>query len=207
MKKFFLLSFLLILLFCIFIFALMHAYSKTMFNNISNDFLRLHIVANSDSKEDQMLKYEIRDVVLQYMQPYLNNVSSKESAIQMLNTHMDELCTITNDIAKQKGYDLPIKISISKSYFPAKSYGNITLPEGNYDALKIEIGKSEGQNWWCVMYPSLCVIDSSNLKFDYNSDKLLDKNLNTEEYSLITKSNSSKALKFKFKLIELFENL
>lgn len=207
MKKSLLLSLLLIFLFCTFIFTLMLSYSKTMFNNISNDFLRLHIIANSDSKEDQMIKYEIRDAVLQYMSPYLENVSDKNSAIEILNKHIDELEKIATNISEKNGYNLPINLSISNCYFPAKTYGNITLPEGNYDALKIEIGKSEGQNWWCVMYPCLCIIDSSNSEFSYTSEKMISNKLGIEEYSLITESDDSKALKFKFKLVELFENL
>lgn len=207
MKKFFYLSTIFFFLFCTFILSLMYSYSKTMFRNISNNLLRLHIVANSDSTEDQIMKYKIRDEVLNYLKPYLSSVKDKETAIQIINKHMPELKILTSDIAKKNNYNYPINISISSSYFPAKSYGNITLPEGSYDALKIDVGNSSGQNWWCVMYPCLCSVDSSSHNLSYNTDETLLSSLGSEEISLITDSNHSKPLKFKFKLIELFENL
>lgn len=207
MKKLFVIIFILFFLFCTFIFSLMNSYSKTMFSNISNSFLRLHIIANSDSTEDQMIKYEIRDSILEYLSPYLQEVNSKESAIEILNNHMTEINTLATNITKKHNSNLTINTSISSSYFPAKSYGNVTLPEGYYDALKIEIGNSSGQNWWCVMYPCLCLVDPSTSDFTYKSDDLLSSKLGNEEISLITESDNSKLFKFKFKLLELFENL
>ena len=197
MKKIFLLFITLLILFCTFILVMADSYSKTMFKKISNNFLRLHIVANSDSTEDQMIKYEVRDAVISYMSKYLENVNSKESAIKELSLHADEIQNMSQEIIKKHQLDYPVKISIRQSYFPTKTYGNITLPEGKYDALKIEIGNASGQNWWCVMYPCLCTIE--------NVDNY--KDLEAEEYSLISDTSNSKSLKIKFKLIELFENL
>lgn len=207
MKKSLLKSMILFFLFCIFIFTLMYSYSKTMFNDISKNFFRLHIIANSDSTEDQIIKYEIRDSILEYMTPFLKNANNKNDVIDIFNNHMDEIYQIVIAVTKEHQFDRPVKIYISKSHFPAKTYGNIILPEGSYDALKVEVGNAQGQNWWCVMYPCLCILDTNNSSMDYYADDLLSKNLGKEEFSLITDSYSSKPLKFKFKLIELFENL
>ena len=92
-------------------------------------------------------------------------------------------------------------------YFTTKEYSEIILPEGYYDALKIELGESKGQNWWCVMFPSLCIIDSNNLNFSKSSEQLLQENLSEEELSIISNNNTTPDIKIKFKLIELFENL
>ena len=189
-KNFFLKLSLIFLLITIFIFISARSYSKNMFKNISNNFLRLHVVANSDSTEDQILKYKIRDAVIDYMKPYFSNITN-----------------LAKKIATDNGYTYPVTVFIGNFYFPTKEYSEIILPEGYYDALKIELGDAKGQNWWCVMFPSLCIIDSNNLNFSESSEQLLQENLSEEELSIISNSNATPDIKIKFKLIELFENL
>ncbi|MBO5349726.1 MAG: stage II sporulation protein R [Clostridia bacterium] len=191
----------------IFIFISAKSYSNTMFKNISNSFLRLHIIANSDSTEDQMVKYKIRDAIIEYMSPYFDGVSSKDDALTILNNHINEIYNIALDVASSNGYYYPITVSVGNFYFPTREYDTITLPEGYYDALKIELGESKGQNWWCVMFPSLCILESSDSDFSDDSKKILQENLNSEEYSIISNEKKSVDLKIKFKLIELFENI
>lgn len=206
--KNFLLKFFIVLFFLfIFIFVSAKSYSQFMFDNISDNFLRLHIVANSDSTEDQMLKYKIRDSVIEYLQPLFQNVNSKEEALMILKNHTKELTDLSYEISHSFGYNYDINVSVGNYYFPRKIYSKITLPEGYYDALKIDIGKSEGQNWWCVMFPSLCIMDTTNCSFSEDSDKLLQENLGNEEYNIITNPDDHAPLKIKFKLIELFENI
>lgn len=191
----------------IFIFLSAKSYSKTMFKNISNNFLRLHIIANSDSTDDQILKYKIRDAVIQYITPYFGSVKTKNDALKVLNDHINEIYNIASDVASSNGYYYSITVSVGNFYFPTREYDEITLPEGYYDALKIELGESKGQNWWCVMFPSICLIDSTEQNFQDNSKELLQQNLAAEEYSIICNENKSVDLKIKFKLIELFENI
>lgn len=200
----FLIVFFLIL---IFIFISAKSYSNIMFENISNNFLRLHIVANTDSTEDQILKYNIRDAVLEYINPLFENIKDKESALNILTCHINEIQIIASNIAVSSGFNYPITVSVGNFYFPTKNYSKITLPEGHYDALKIELGKADGQNWWCVMFPSLCLLDTNHLSFSKSADKVLNENLSSEEYSVISNVDSSKDIKIKFKLIELFENI
>lgn len=199
--------FILFILFITFIFISAKTYSEKMFKNISDNFLRLHIVANSDSTEDQMLKYEIRDAIIEYFNSYLKNVNTKDEAISILSEHIADIYEIASNVQKENGFNYPINVSINKSYFPTKDYSNIILPEGYYDALKIEIGNADGQNWWCVMFPSLCLIDTNDYSFSDSSDKVLQNNLSEEEYSIVSTDKPSADIKIKFKLIELFENI
>lgn len=199
--------FIILFLFFAFVFCLAKSYADTIFTNISDNFLRLHVIANSDTTEDQMLKYEIRDTILNYISPYLKNANSKQEAIDILNKNINEIYKLSYNVLENHNLDYPLKISVSNSKFPTKDYSNIVLPEGNYDALKVEIGDAKGQNWWCVMFPSICIIDSTNCNFNEESNQLIKENLDTEEFSIITKNNSSSNIKIKFKLIELFENI
>ena len=190
----------------IFIFISAISYSKIMFKNISSNFLRLHIIANSDSTEDQILKYKIRDSVINYMQPYFKNVTNKDDALCILNEHLDGIYNVASTTAISNGFSYPINVSIGNFYFPTKEYESIRLPEGYYGALKIELGNATGQNWWCVMFPSLCIIDTNNCQFSNQSNEILENNLSSEEYSIISDYDKEN-VKIKFKLIELFENI
>ena len=199
-KNFFLKLSLIFSLITIFIFISARSYSKNMFKNISNNFLRLHVVANSDSTEDQILKYKIRDAVIDYMKPYFSNINTKKDALEILNSQKNNITNLAKKIATDNGYTYPVTVFIG-------NFSEIILPEGYYDALKIELGDAKGQNWWCVMFPSLCIIDSTNLNFSESSEQLLQENLSEEELSIISNSNATPDIKIKFKLIELFENL
>ena len=206
-KNFFLKLSLIFLLITIFIFISARSYSKNMFKNISNNFLRLHVIANSDSTEDQILKYKIRDAVIDYMKPYFSNINTKNDALNILNLQKNNINDLATKITTENGYNYPVNVSIGNFYFPTKEYSEIILPEGYYDALKIELGNAKGQNWWCVMFPSLCIIYSNNLSFSESSEQLLQENLSEEELSIISNTNTTPDIKIKFKLIELFENL
>ena len=207
LRKFFSYVFLLLILFVTFIFILAKSYSDAVFNSISDNFVRLHIVANSDSTEDQILKYEIRDAVINYLSPFLENARDKNDAQNIISAHIDDISCISNQIIVSKNLSYPINVSVGKFKFPTRDYSEFVLPEGNYDALKIDIGEAHGQNWWCVMFPSICIPDSNNIFTKNNSTDLLADTLDSEEFSIITKNSSSTEVKIKFKIIEIFENL
>ena len=155
----------------------------------------------------KILKYKIRDAVIDYMKPYFSNINTKKDALEILNSQKNNITNLAKKIATDNGYTYPVTVFIGNFYFPTKEYSEIILPEGYYDALKIELGDAKGQNWWCVMFPSLCIIDSTNLNFSESSEQLLQENLSEEELSIISNSNATPDIKIKFKLIELFENL
>ena len=180
------------------------SYVSAVSNNISNSVFRLHVIANSDSDEDQKLKYIVRDNLIQYMNTLTKNITSKEDAIKIAKEHEQDFYNIAIKTIKDNGYDYDVKIEIGNSYFPTKYYGDISLPAGYYDALKVEIGESAGQNWWCVMFPPLCFVDMSTGIVPDESKQTMKDNLPEEEYALISESNNNSNLSFKFKLIEFF---
>ncbi len=181
------------------------SYAQAVSSNISDSVFRLHVIANSDSDEDQNLKYKVRDALLNYMNDICSNCSSKEEAIEIVSTYQDNFKQVALNTIKDNGYDYSVNIEIGNFEFPTKQYGDISLPAGFYDALRVEIGQAEGRNWWCVMFPSLCFVDvSSGIVPDYSKEELQDA-LSEEEYSIIS-NNSNNEIKFKFKLIEFFAN-
>lgn len=192
------------LLFIIYIALSIFSYSNATCFNISNSVFRLHVIANSNSKEDQNLKYAVRDELIKYMNSISENVSSKEEAIKLVNEHKNEFYNIAKEVINNNGFDYEVNIKIGNFSFPTKTYGDISLPAGYYDALKVEIGTASGQNWWCVMFPSLCFIDVSEGIVPDESKKDLQNNLDDEEYNLI--SSDKLEYKLKFKLVEFFEN-
>lgn len=194
-------------LFICFLIILIKNYSDHVFGSISNNFFRLHIVANSDSTEDQVIKYEIRDSILNYISPELKNSKSKDEALRIIQSNIPAFYDLSNNILSKHNVNYSVNISVGNYNFPTKDYSNFVLPEGNYDALKIELGNASGQNWWCVMFPSICIIDNSTFSTQDSTNDILENSLDSEELSIISKDTDSPDIKIKFKLIELFENL
>ncbi len=193
------------LLLFIYIIVCAISYVEAVSSDISDSVFRLHVIANSDSDEDQSLKYKVRDSLLNYMNNICTNCSSKEEAINTVSVHQDEFKQVALETIKNEGYSYNINIEIGNFEFPTKHYGDISLPAGFYDALKIEIGEAKGRNWWCVMFPSLCFIDVSSGIVPEESKEELQKTLSEEEYSIIS-DTSNYGIKFKFKLLEIFTN-
>lgn len=204
-SKFFPIIIIIISLFA-FIFVSAMSYTNAVFNNISDSVFRLHVIANSDSEEDQNLKYLVRDAVISYMNSICKDTNSKDEAIKIANNHKNEFYNIARQVITENGYDYSVKIEIGNFKFPTKNYGDISLPSGNYDALKIEIGEAKGQNWWCVMFPPLCFVDVTSGVVPEESKNIMQDNLSSEEYVLISNTNDTN-IKLKFKLIEIFKSL
>ena len=181
------------------------SYVEAVSTDISDSVFRLHVIANSDSDEDQALKYKVRDNLLKYMNNICSNCSSKQEAINLVTEHKEEFKQVALDTIKEEGYSYNVKINIGNFEFPTKQYGDISLPAGYYDALRVEIGEAKGRNWWCVMFPSLCFIDVSSGIVPEESKEELQNVLSDEEYSIIS-DNSDNGIKLKFKLIEFFAN-
>ena len=198
-KKIILLTFLLF----VYVFLSAQSYATAISNNLSTAVFRLHVLANSNSDEDQNLKLKVRDSLLNYMNGLCSNCSTKQEAISIANEHKDDFQKIAEQTIKENGYDYTAKINIDNFYFPTKNYGDISLPAGYYDALRVEIGEAKGKNWWCVMFPSLCFIDVSSGIVDDNAKENLQDNLQKESYDIISDSKKPN-IKLKFKLIEVF---
>ena len=191
-------------LFFAYILISIFSYSNAVSTDISDSVFRLHVIANSDSEEDQELKYAVRDALISYMNSISKDIRTKEEAINLANENKEEFYNIAKKVIESNGYNYDVNIVIGNFSFPTKTYGDISLPAGFYDALKVEIGSASGKNWWCVMFPSLCFVDVSNGVVPEESKETLESNLKTEDYNLIASDNVE--YKVKFKLVELFEN-
>ncbi len=202
LKKYFII---LIILSGLFITLSAASYAKNVASNLSSNVFRLHVIANSDSKEDQDLKYKVRDALISYMNELCADLSTKEEAINISKNHIDDFKNIALTVIKDNGYDYDVNVEIGNFEFPTKSYGDISLPAGYYDALRVKIGNAEGQNWWCVMFPPLCFVDITSGVVPEESKENLKENLDEEEYSVISEDDS--AIQFKFKIVEFFKNL
>lgn len=197
---------LLLSLLAIFVFFSAYSYVTAVSKNISDSVFRLHVIANSDSDEDQALKLKVRDKLLEYMNSLCANTSSKEDAMRIANEHIDDFSKIAKDVISENGYDYDVEISVGECDFPTKNYGDVSLPAGIYDALRVNIGSANGHNWWCVMFPPLCFVDVSSGIVPEESKELLEDTMSDEEFDLITESDNNSEMNFKFKLVELFEN-
>ena len=195
-----------LLLLILFIFISAISYVSAVSNNIANGVFRLHVIANSDSPEDQNLKYIVRDELIKYMNTLAKDCTSKQEVIEIAQNNISNFENIAKKTIRDNGFNYNVTVEIGNFDFPTKTYGDITLPAGTYDSLKIKIGKSEGQNWWCVMFPPLCFVDVTTGIVPEESKKEMKEAMPEEEYSLISNTNNSE-VNFKFKLIEFFENI
>lgn len=182
MKKLFLLSLITILICGFFYFSL----SANNTGNISDKLIRFHVVANSDLESDQRVKLKVRDAILKEIGPKLSKSKSREESLNILNENTLKIEALSNAILKKEGKSYRASAQIGDFNFPIKSYGNITLPEGEYKAVKVVLGEGQGKNWWCVMFPPLCFIDITRGLTTEETDEELGKILNEEEMDSIT---------------------
>lgn len=200
----------LILLTILYIFLLSLNYTKAISNNLSDSVFRLHIIANSNSEADQNLKLKVRDNIIKYMNSLTLNSADKNNIISIVSNNLNSFKDIAIKTIQENGYNYNVNIEIGNFYFPTKTYGDISFPSGTYDALKIEIGEAIGQNWWCVLFPPLCLVGSSTGIVPEESKNILKDNINSEGYELISEGNNSDNnvpdIKIKFKIIEFFNN-
>lgn len=120
------------------------------------DLIRIHIRANSNEQKDQDIKLIIRDKLIEYLSANAINIESKDKMLEFLNSNLDKLITLSDEQLSLNGYDYKTKISLQKQEFPIRLYGDTIVDSGVYDALMIELGKAEGDNWWCIAFPQLC---------------------------------------------------
>lgn len=125
------------------------------------DYLRIHVRANSNSAEDQQVKYEVKDEVVKFITPFVKECVDKERAIEVMNELLPEIEKVCDKALRERGYTYGARAQIRDEKFPTRVYGDLTLDEGVYDALIIELGTGTGDNWWCVIYPPLCFTSAS----------------------------------------------
>ena len=167
---------------------------------LADRVVRLHILANSDSDEDQALKLQVRDRVLDRAAEILTESADRAAAERALRAALPELESLAADEIALRGYDYPVTAELANTAFPTREYDGFALPAGRYLALRLVIGAGEGHNWWCVVFPPLCTAVSSDL-----AQTAMAAGLTEDDVQLITESESGYVLKFKS--IELWESL
>ncbi len=177
---------------------------ENVVEDISEKLIRFHVLANSDSDIDQDLKLRVKDEVLKYISPILNESQSLEESREILKREDKNIIKIAEDYIKSQGFDYTVETTLTRENFPVKEYGNIVLPQGEYEAYRILIGEGKGQNWWCVMFPPLCFIDvtKGQVAYDETEEKMKDV-LSEEEFKSVNKKENN--VKFELKVIDLFK--
>lgn len=173
-------------------------------SGIADKIVRFHVIANSDSKEDQELKLKVKEAVVNYTEVILKNSKSIEETKSILEKETENILRICNQVIHENGYNYAVTAKLSESYFPTKSYGQYTFPPGVYEAYQIKIGEAKGQNWWCVLYPPLCFIDISHGVVGEESSHQLEETLTTEEFNAVS---GECEVKFRFKYLKFLNNL
>lgn len=183
-------------------------------DEIKDKLIRFHVIANSDDKKDQELKLKVRDEILKYIAPKLKDSKSIDESRKILKENDEQIKKIASKVIKDNGYSYAVNSTLDHENFPVKTYGNITLPQGNYEAYRVIIGSGKGQNWWCVMFPPLCFIDITKGQVSNNeTEKQMKRVLTDKEYEEVDNQNkpgkdgSSNKIVFKFKIKEIFDDI
>ena len=184
---------------------LSYTYAEDVNAGLSENLVRLHVIANSDSKSDQALKLKVRDAIIEYMKDKLSASQDIDQTKKIINENLLNIENISKDVIKKNNSDYSVKASLGNYNFPTKTYGDIALPAGEYQALRVVIGEGTGANWWCVLFPPLCFIDATHGTIPDSVKKGLKTSLSAEEYKLITTSDEEIPVKIKFKLVEFLE--
>lgn len=163
--------------------------------DLYKDVFRLHIIPNSNSAMDQSLKINVRDQILASVSPLYKDVKTKAQAQDITRNNLKYIEKTAQDIVNKNGFDYPVSVAVKNIYFNTRYYDDFTMPAGMYDALEITIGEGKGSNWWCVMYPSLCVGAATK--------ESMKEDLSKGEYSVVT----SEDVEYKFKIVEYYEKL
>ena len=166
-------------------------------DEIRGDVLRLHILANSDTAEDQALKLKVRDAVLENYSDIFNAPNTLDEAKQNAANHLDDITALAEKVIAENGYSYSVQVQMVNMYFETRQYDDFTLPAGMYDAVRITIGEAKGHNWWCVLYPPLCVNAAK-------SSNIINNTMNQDEADLVTRNPKYEV---RFAVVEWFENL
>lgn len=179
---------------------------EAMAARIAPEILRFHVLANSDSDEDQQLKLRVRTLLLDSIYEELGENASLDDTKEYVLANKDSLEQEAEDYMKAEGYDYPAHMEVTECYFPTKTYGDMVFPCGTYDAVRVEIGKGKGHNWWCVLYPPLCFVDSTYAVVPDSSREILRESLDAADYQALLKKQPEVHIRIRSKFLELLDN-
>lgn len=167
---------------------------------IYDNTLRLHVLANSDSTEDQTLKLLVRDALVKETSALAQECENISDAKKVYKDNLDYLQKVAEDVLRNEGKNDKVTVELSNEYYPERQYGSIRLPSGKYNSLKVNIGESEGQNWWCVLFPPLCVEAAEA------EEELVATGFTPNQIKVLTDSETPKYV-IRFRILEWFEDL
>jgi stage II sporulation protein R len=174
-------------------------------DGFKEEIIRFHVIANSDSNEDQALKLKVRDRILEEMDDKLGTCNSIQDSREAIKGNLDDIKYIALDEIHREGKEYDVDVSLGMDSFPTKSYGDITLPQGEYEALKVVIGEGKGKNWWCVMFPPLCFVDITH-GVSKNVEPSMKGIMTEDEYNSIL-TEKPPEIKLKSKTVEIVDKV
>ena len=175
---------------------------EALAERIAPSLLRFHILANSDSPADQQVKLEVRSLILDYIQELLPDRQGKEETIRCLREQKAAIEETASQYLAQRGYPYKAALEITRCYFPTRVYDNMVIPCGQYDAARITLGKGDGHNWWCVLYPRFCFVDAACKEIPRESRNQLRNQINQDDYLAL--ENHRPDFEFRFRLFPSF---
>lgn len=190
------------LIFCGFV--LLFVPDQNYQRKIAGKILRFHVIANSNSMEDQVLKLAVRDKIADYLCEPLSECESRNESEAKVQSLLPQIEALAQNFIQSRGYDYTVKASVGERYFPEKTYGDMTFPRGYYEALTIDIGSGMGRNWWCVLFPNLCFTDAVTAGVPKDSKTFLEDALDCESYESLYEGSK---VQIRFKLWEALKNL
>ncbi len=184
---------------CLFLFfGLMPVHGES---EVYDSVLRLHVLANSDSDEDQALKLKVRDAVLEKSRELFPECETRDEAMNVINENLALLEAEAARVIDENGYDHSVSVELSEEVYPTKDYESFCFPSGSYMSLRVIIGEGEGQNWWCVLFPPMCLSAATKTNPD---DAFVSVGLNKDQYGIITETKNP-TYNVRFKMLEVIE--
>ena len=163
--------------------------------------LRLHVIANSDVEIDQEVKLKVRDGVLRYLAPYLDDAMTREEARAIVEERTDEIEDLAMNILQENGFSYGAELEVCFEDYPAKKYESFAFPAGNYLSVKIKLGNADGKNWWCVLFPKLCTSVAMSAE-----EEFIAVGFTPDQYKIITESDNA-VYKVRFRFLEFFQEM
>ena len=173
--------------------------------SIYDTVVRLHVLANSDSEADQALKLKVRDAVLEVSASMVEDCATQAEAVEALTAHLTDLEAAASAVIAAEGYDYPVTVLLGEEDYPTRTYESCAFPAGTYVSLRVLIGEAEGQNWWCCLFPPLCLSAATAKNEADNEDAFIRVGLTKDQYGIITETGKTK-YKVRFKLLEVLED-
>ncbi len=170
-------------------------------SEIYNTVVRLHVLANSDSEVDQELKLKVRDEIIEIVNPAVNDCKTQAEAIERINAIIPEIEEAAEEVVRENGYEYDVTVKLGEEYYPTKTYETCAFPAGEYVSLRVLIGEGEGENWWCCLFPPLC-LSSATDDGESNEEAFISVGLTSDQYKIITDTKTPK-YRVRFKILEV----